>query len=299
MVLRSLKWMLTVLGAVSMMLVGCGGDEKGVTRCSQDTECLDSELCHPDAKVCVQTCTSSADCPEAAKNCEAVSATKTEMICKCSTSELCNRMSGAEGNLVCADAHKVCVPKCTENSDCVAGQVCDTASGVCKQETPPVNNTCSGEGKSTCAHGQFCSSNKCEAVPAPTCTNYQNFTEREMLGTTGPIIFNAAFVSAAMDGWCGAAAPKRVRVRVSAYSSTPFPATKEGLDNLAFWVSVNGERSKVTSTLGTSADTYVVTGDNRERADITMNFCVASTSQTLSLGFYFSNGNFYCYQASY
>ncbi|QRO00990.1 hypothetical protein JRI60_19115 [Archangium violaceum] len=299
--LRKMSLMLTVLGAVGMMLTGCGGDEQTLT-CSADTDCLESEICHPNAKVCVQTCTAGADCPDTAKTCEALdtSSASSPKICKCSTDALCN--TGREtADLTCSSAYKVCVPSgtaggCTTNADCASGQTCQ--AGVCK--APTTGSTCSGEGKSTCNYGEYCSSSTCAAVPAPTCDNYQNFTDRTKLGTTGPITFKAVTTSATTDTtWCaGAGTPKRVKVTISAYSNTPFPQDKDQLNGL-FWVQVNGSPKSATDIISASAGNYTVTGTNRERADIVLNFCVAADSQTLSTGVYFTGGNFFCYRANY
>lgn len=291
---RKLKVMFAALGAVGMMMVGCGGDGSGASlKCEQDSECLESEICHPDAKVCVQTCTSSADCPDAAKTCDAVSATDTRSICKCSTAELCNQMSGAQSDMLCSDTHKVCVPKCSADTDCATDQTCDTASGVCKPKST-TGNSCTGEGQSTCSYGEFCGSGTCAVVPAPTCENYDNFTSRDQLGTTGAIIFKATTQGSSLDGFCASATPRHVKVAVSAYSSAEFPATKNELNGL-FYVKVNGSTVSGPSIL----TNYTVTGDNRESADFVLNFCVSESSTTLSLGFYFTNGNFFCHQASY
>lgn len=278
--LRKMTLMLAVLGSMSMVLTGCPDGGRESLDCTADTDCVADELCHPTAKVCVQTCTAGTDCPDSAKTCEAIDTTSTTSpkICKCSTDALCQtdeRVSDASG-LKCS-ADKVCTSGGTTNP-----------------------TTCSGEGKSTCAYGQFCSSNTCAAVPAPTCENYQNFTGKSELGTTGTIIFKAVTTSAAVDtGWCGTGTNrKRVKVTMSAYSSTPFPATKDELNGL-FYVQVAGTKLDGSDTISGSSGNYTVTGTNRDRADFIMNFCVAEASTTLSLGVYFTAGNFFCHQASY
>jgi len=298
--LRKMTLMLVALGAMSMVLTGCPEDAPTLT-CSADADCLESELCHPNAKVCVQKCTSSAECPDTAKTCEALDPANasSQKICKCSTTALCN--TGREtADLVClTETYKVCAPKCSTDTDCAADQTCDTTAGVCKPKST-TGNTCSGEGRTTCNYGEFCSSSRCAAVPAPTCDNYQNFTQKNQLGTTGPIIFRANTESAAVDSFCGtgSATPKRVRVKLSAYSNTPFPDDKDDLNGF-FYVTVNGNQNSGPALISTSAGNYVVTGTNRDRADMIVSFCVAQNSTTLSLGFYFRSGNFLCYQANY
>ncbi|PTL82538.1 hypothetical protein DAT35_17200 [Vitiosangium sp. GDMCC 1.1324] len=66
-----------------------------------------------------------------------------------------------------------------------------------------------------------------------------------------------------------------------------------------FWVQVDGTKKSAPAIISSSPGNYTVTGTNRERADITLSFCVADTSKTLSTAFYFANGNFFCYQANY
>ncbi|QRK11283.1 hypothetical protein JQX13_15110 [Archangium violaceum] len=51
--------------------------------------------------------------------------------------------------------------------------------------------------------------------------------------------------------------------------------------------------------LVSSDSDYVVSGMNRERAEITVSLCASSSSTNLSTGFYFVNGDFFCFQANY
>jgi len=297
--------MFAALSAVSLMMACDGGRES--LACTSTTDCLESEICHPQAGVCVQTCTIGADCPGSAKTCEKLSATDSTLICKCETNQLCQsdtRLSDSSG-LSCSSTYSVCTDQtgttptaCTADAQCAANQTCNTATGAC-QDRPAEGAACTGVGQTTCAYGQFCSSSKCAPVPAPTCDNYVNFTKRNELGTTGSIIFNASVVSAVTDSFCGGGTnSKRVKVNVSAYSSTPFPSTKNELNGL-FYVQVAGTTLDGSDTISSSAGNYTVTGSNRERADFVMSFCVAPASTTLSLGLYFTSGNFFCYQADY
>ena len=58
---------------------------RGMTwRAPGPMDCLESELCHPDEKICVRTCTTLADCPRGATSCEALN---TQKICECPTKE--------------------------------------------------------------------------------------------------------------------------------------------------------------------------------------------------------------------
>lgn len=303
--LRKTTWVLAAVSALSMMMMACGDNGRTSLDCTTDTDCLETELCHPGAKVCVQTCTTGSDCPTSAKTCDVVSAADTRKVCHCSTNELCaqdERVSGV--TLSCSTTYTVCTgggtttPACTKDADCKAGETCDTSSGTGTCKTSTTGQTCSGDGQATCNYGQFCSSSKCAAPAAPTCANYNNFTNKADLGTSGAIIFNASLVSAATDSFCTGSTPKRVKIKVSAYSSTPFPTTKDKLNGF-FYVRVAGEAVDGASTVSSSAGNYTVSGANSERADITMSFCVAADSSALSIGTYFKSGNFYCYQASY
>lgn len=310
--LRKTTWVLAAVSALSMMMMACGGEGRTSLDCTADTDCLEKEICHPGAKVCVQTCTTSADCPDSAKTCDKLagggSSTVTSNVCQCASDQLCakdERIADASA-LKCSTTYKACTgkttttPACTKDTDCNAGETCDTSSGTgtCKPST--TGQTCSGDGQSTCSYGQYCSSSKCAAPTAPTCENYNNFANKSDLGTSGPIIFNASFVSAATDtAFCtGSTTPKRVKVKVSAYSSTPFPATKDQLNGF-FYVRVAGSAIDGAGTVSSSSGNYTVSGSKSERADIIMNFCVGADSSTLSIGTYFKSGNFYCYQASY
>jgi Cys-rich repeat protein len=188
--LRNMKLMLVTLGAMSMVLTGCPEEMQTLT-CTADADCLESELCHPTAKVCVQTCTSSADCPDTAKSCAAMGAGSSQMICQCSTDALCNQ--GREtADLACDPTSKVCVPKCTADADCAAGQTCDTTAGICKataQTCNPANQP------GTCSYGQVCSAtaNKCEAAPQGTCAEATGtgVPTWNQSGGTAPVIVSA------------------------------------------------------------------------------------------------------------
>ncbi len=75
------RWMLVALSALGMLLPACrnGAD----LSCSTDLDCLESEVCHPDQKVCVQLCTTSADCPETAKSCAVMYEGARVKTCQC------------------------------------------------------------------------------------------------------------------------------------------------------------------------------------------------------------------------
>lgn len=299
--LRKMMLMLAALGAMSGFVAGCGDEEgTGPSTCTSTDECSGTEICHPTAGVCVATCTSGAECPDSAKTCAPLGGTGPDAntnICQCSTDVLCNGGPDSEtSDLVCSNLDNVCVPKCGSDAECGEGRECDEATGQC-EEGDTTGGTCSGEGRSTCTYGQICTNSTCAAPPAPTCENYQNFTRRNELGTTGPILFKAELVGAATDtAFCGNTNSKRVRIRLSAYSNTPFPQTSAELNGL-FYVLVEGTRTN--ATVSSSPGNYTVTGANRDRADVIVNICREPTSTTTSTGFYFTGGNFLCYQANY
>ncbi|MCE9668262.1 hypothetical protein LY474_10590 [Myxococcus stipitatus] len=298
--LRKMMLVLSALGAMSGLMAGCGDDEPGAAGCTTSADCAGTEICHPTAGVCVTTCESGSDCPESAKTCATLGGTgpdANKKICQCSTDVLCNGGTDSEStDLVCSDLDNVCVPKCGSNSDCAVGRVCNTGTGQC-EEDDTTGKTCSGEGLSTCSYGQMCSNSTCSALPTPTCENYTNFANKGALGTTGPILFKAEVAGFATDtSFCPASLPKRVRVRLSAYSNTPFPPTSAELNGL-FYVQVNGTTQN--ASISSSAGNYIVSGANRDRAEIIVNFCRPADSSTTSAGYYFTNGNFLCFQANH
>ncbi|WP_257458120.1 hypothetical protein [Archangium lipolyticum] len=290
--LRKMSLMLTVLGAVGMMLTGCGGGEETLT-CTADTDCLESEICHPNARVCVQTCTAGADCPDTAKTCEALdtSSASSPKICKCSTDALCN--TGREtADLECSDAYKVCVPTgtasgCTTNADCSSGQVCE--SGVCK--TPTTGSSCQGEAQSSCTYGQYCASSTCTAVPAPTCPNFANNTAVKNFSPatgTGNIIYNVQKLIFGTQ--CGSDTTAQiVKARVSFYTKTgTLPTSKEGLNGFFYVKTDGGELPGVPLS-----NEYQRSADGKS-ASLSVNLCTDKNFDQIVLGFYFTGGNGYC-----
>lgn len=304
--LRKMMLVLTALGAMSGLMAGCGDDEPGNSLCTSNDECAGTEICHPDAGVCVTTCDVGADCPDSAKTCAPLGGTSSEAntrICQCSTDVLCNGGADSETtDMVCSDLDTVCVPKCGSNSDCGTGRVCDTASGQCEEDSS-TGDTCTGTGQSTCLYGDFCSSGTCTQVPAPTCANFTPAQGGKQpvwtISSTGPIIYDIAKVSWAPDTastpFC--ATGDTLKVRVTAYqpasSSTTFPQAKSGLNGL-FYVTVTGNQQDGAALIRPSE---YATSQNGKVATFTMNFCPGSLS-TISLGLYFTNGNEICGQIS-
>ncbi|RKG67825.1 hypothetical protein D7V80_14635 [Corallococcus sp. CA054B] len=292
--LRKMMVMLAALSSMSLALTACGDDATTVDSCTSDTDCS-SGFCNTTAGVCMETCESAADCPDSEKECAVLAgSSKTQKVCQCKTDELCK--TDDSSTLVCGTVSKRCEEPgsgpaaCTKDADCGAGNTCNTTTGECS----PAATTCTGEGKATCSYGNACYSGTCSAPPTPTCENYQNFGNKAALGTTGPIIFKVATTSAANDtNFCPASEPKRVKITISAYSDTAWPATSAELSGF-FYVLVNG--TPRAPSISSSTGNYTVSGN---RADIVANLCVASTSSTVSLGYYFTGGNFACHQANY
>jgi hypothetical protein len=302
--IRTMKLMLAVLGAMSMVLTGCPDGGRESLACTDNTECIEGEICHPTAKVCVQTCTASADCPESSKACEAISATNAQKICQCSTKELCQRderVSDAS-NLECTAA-KVCAPPgttpaCTKNEDCTGGQTCDVTSGTCKAPT-----TCQGTGQSTCGYGQFCNNNTCAAAPVAeaTCENFsQNRPAWSPSTSNGPVIYSVERTGYQVNSsFCQASAPDAFLVRVRAYrTDADWPSTRAGLSGF-FYVTTGAQQFDIVNQGLLVPNTgYNRNTSNLKDADFTVYLCRPSNSQTIQTGFYFTGGNPVCSQIS-
>ncbi|WNG32943.1 hypothetical protein F0U61_04410 [Archangium violaceum] len=86
--LRRMTGVLVVLSAMGLALTACKG---GIDlSCSVDKDCLESELCHPGDKVCMQMCRTADDCPnESTYACEPLTDANTAKVCKCKNPEGC------------------------------------------------------------------------------------------------------------------------------------------------------------------------------------------------------------------
>jgi hypothetical protein len=279
------------LSTFGFMMAGCPEDTATSTTCSTTADCVaDSEICHPTAKVCVQTCSESGDCPDSSPTCAALSDTDTTLICQCTTDSGCNT-DRETADLLCDPESAVCVQRCTSDVNCSEGSTCNTTTGVC--EGGGVGTTCAGEGLSTCTYGNFCSASTCQAPEAPTCSNFTNMSadRKATLGTTGPIIFNTTVVSSAVDAFCASSAPKRVRVKVSAYNDEAFASSFTGLNGF-FYILVNGQPATGVRVSNRS-DSYVLS-ENDRRVDFVLEFCESESQGNLQTGLYFTGGNFVC-----
>ncbi|MFP2933155.1 hypothetical protein ACLESO_50020 [Pyxidicoccus sp. 3LG] len=305
--LRKMMLMLTALGAMSGFVAGCGDDgEGGPATCSSTADCAGTEICHPEAGVCVATCESGSDCPDSAKNCEALGGTSADAdkkVCKCQTDVLCNGGTDSEStDLVCSDLDEVCVTKCTSDADCGDGRACDTDSGQCElDDGGGPGDACTGTSQSTCAYGQFCSSSTCTAAPvAPsTCSNFaSNRPAWDATSSTGPVIYQVSRIRYETNSsYCaqGAGADDAFIVSVRAYrTDADWPATRTGLSGF-FYVTTQTSRTNVfDSGLLVPNTGYNRNPANFKDAEFQVYLCRPTGSQTLQVGFFFTNGNPVC-----
>jgi hypothetical protein len=191
--LRKIALMVAALGVV---LTGCPGPDEN-EMCTTNADCLESELCHPTAGVCVQTCNLAADCPDTAKNCEALGGTSADAatkVCKCTSgANQCN-LGRAEDDRVCSP-QGVCVQKCTEDANCGTGETCEVATGICKSTTTTCDPAASQPG--TCGYGNICGTtnnvNSCQPAPEGTCSEATaaGAPAWSKTGGTAPVIVSA------------------------------------------------------------------------------------------------------------
>ena len=213
------------VAALAVALAGCGepsstggGGGGGTSRFCTSSSCKSTETCHPSSRTCVKTCSAGADCTDEAKNCD-VAVSGTVKVCSCSTDALCAGAAGTAGN-ICSTVDKVCVSKCTSNTDCPNGRTCSSTTGqcsgaavadagVCTQgscgagkvctfatgacETPKTCSSAAGQ-PDTCPYGQFCSGSACAEVAKPTCDNFKPDAGGKQpvwngKSTMGPIIY--------------------------------------------------------------------------------------------------------------
>ncbi|MET0403243.1 MAG: hypothetical protein ABW123_12605, partial [Cystobacter sp.] len=228
-----LRNMTLVVAALSLALAACPGGGREDLSCDSDATCLESELCHPQAKVCVQTCTAAADCPDSAKKCEAISGGNTQNICKCSTDALCQTDSSVAdaSTLSCDKTYSVCKTTGTGGG----------GGGGNSRPTPGA--ACTGSSQSTCASGLFCSNSKCESVPeaTATCENFSKSLPNWNPSSSGPVIYSVTRASYEEgSSRCKSDAPNAFIVRARAYRpDSNWPDTRAGLSGF-FYVTVDG-----------------------------------------------------------
>lgn len=284
--LRKNALVLAALAAVSITMMACGDEDTTGGGCTTDPECTgEGEICHPTVSVCVKTCESAVECPDTAKTCAEISATDARTICRCSTTALCNR-DRETADLVCLEAERVCAP---EGSGTGGGGVQPGA-------------TCSGTGQTTCAYGSYCESGNCaQAEVAPTCANFKSGSQGTWnpASDNGPVIYDFRQLSYGEDrNICGADAPIAVKVALRAYrTDADWPATRAGLSGF-FYVTVNGVDVDVVPNLLLPGTGYNLNPSNKRDAEFQTYVCQESTSETISLGYFFTGGNRFCARAS-
>jgi hypothetical protein len=279
--MRKKQWMCLFAGLLALMLAACNNDE--TTSCNVDADCDTTELCHPNVKLCVKTCTSSDDCPASAKTCGTLATTDGEKkICQCSTDYWCND-GKADGDLVCDETYKVCVPKGTETDEDPGV----TLGGTCDASKPQPD---------VCKYGLVCGSdNKCEAPPAATC-DYFPTLGWDPLNPSGPVIYSARLLSFHNDNttthtggrYCQPNAPWHLQVELKAYSTGSQLVSRDGSTPLTIYL------SKTKAELWTDnvrPSEWVNDGPNH--ATIIVNACYENNSSH-TIGVVFNNGNTVC-----
>jgi hypothetical protein len=289
-----------VAAAFGLMFVACDGEGDGAgATCTTDTDCQTGEICHPEAKVCVKTCTAGTDCPDSAKNCEAISATDSRMICKCLTDQLCAGGSTLGSTAICSDAFEVCMTKCSTNTDCPTGSTCETSTGECRKG--PTTCSTTAPQPDVCSYGQYCSAGTCAAVPAPTCNNFTQGSHGASwnVSSTGPVIYSLTQVGAfAADASQCAGATKLARVKVRAYRTSntfPLASTPQAVVDELHYVRTDGTES--SSKPFVIAGTYSVSNNNLN-AEFDLGFCPSNTFNQFTAGLHFVNGNEACIEVN-
>lgn len=311
--LRKMVVMLTALGAMSLMTACDGGETDTPGLCVSDLDCLGNEICHPDAQVCVSTCTTSDDCPASAKTCAPLASDPSVSVCQCSTTELCNQ-DRETADQVCSTLDKVCVQACSSNSDCGSGRTCDVLTGQCVEgssdpcngqcqegETcdttgatptcvPAAGASCEGTAQSTCAYGLFCDAGTCAEPTAPTCGNLAGKPVLDFTPATGTgnIIYNVEKVAFGPSDDC-ASGLVNVVPRLFFYAKDgTLPSTEEGLQG-GFYVNTSKEEQPLNPG---NTFRYRRSDDGRS-ATVDVFLCAPDVNQVV-VAFYFTGGNGYC-----
>jgi hypothetical protein len=280
-----------------LMFVACGeggGDGVGAS-CTSDASCPSGEICHPDAKVCVKTCTAGTDCPDSAKNCAAISGTNTTKICKCTTDQLCAGGATMGSSAICSDLFDVCMTKCGSNTDCPSGTICQTSSGECGTTLGATCSTTDPQ-PAICSYGQYCTGT-CQAVPPATCSNFTvsgHGTSWSATSSSGPIIYSLT-QSGGFPNTLGGCNPgqssARVHLRAYRTSSTFSTTDPQAVLNELHYVLENGTESSSKPYVVPSS--YVLSNNNRN-AEFDLGFCPPDTVGQFTAGLHFVDGNEAC-----
>jgi hypothetical protein len=94
-----------------------------------------TEVCHPFGSVCMQTCTTAADCPPWLDTCTEIrdpyGTVYTPKVCTCTLAQACNNY---QDGFTCNPLDSLCERFCASTPECYSFQgprVCDQVSGLC------------------------------------------------------------------------------------------------------------------------------------------------------------------------
>src|SRR5690606_27081291 len=199
--------------AAGALFTACpGGEGTLYGECTTDLSCGTGEICHPDAGVCVTTCTDANDCGDEAKTCAAIGDDDDRKVCQCQTDALC---AGFAEGLTCDLQSAVCV-----------------GDGTGGGGNGTLGEACEGDAQSTCDYGQFCDTT-CQAAPQAdeSCQNFANGPGINWSpeSGTGPVIYSVTSI-APWDNFCSGTGLTAFTAKVLAYHGTgTFPANKDDL----------------------------------------------------------------------
>lgn len=269
-----------------------GTTQVKVCQCATTALCNSGEaggslVCNDETKVCEVKCSDDSGCSNN-RTCDTATGMCKAAAATCSPA--------CTGNQVCDLATKTCVDKCSTGT-CATGQVCDVATGLCEAAAACVTTNAQPD---TCAYGQFCSSAVCKDVEAkPTCANFSGSTPAvwDAATSTGPIIFSVT-KETQDTAWCtaGSAQPDNVRIKVKAYNKNgTFPSTVSGVAGF-FYVKVDGSTIDATTILRPASGYTQLQGG--KEAEFLLNFCLPTSTSSISIGLKFTNGNEVCQQVA-
>lgn len=271
--------------AAGALFTACPGAEGTLYgECSSDLACSTGEICHPDAGVCVTSCTDANDCGDEAKTCAAVSDADERTVCQCQTDELC---AGFAEGLACAIDQ---------------GAVCKGDGTGGNPDEGTLGQACEGDAQSTCDYGQFCDTT-CTAAPQATdaCENFDSKgIEWTPESGTGGVIYSVSRIAGGVAAYdCEQADQVKFSTKVLAYlpadSDAVFPNTRQQLGNF-FYVKVNGDEVDAGIWLMKDAQ-YRISNDGKN-GEFDLTVCAPAGSTQVQMGLYFVGGNEVCHVAN-
>lgn len=191
--MNQMKWLMLSLGlvfAASVGMVACGDDDK--TECTSNDDCDEAEVCVTATGLCEERCDGDSDCEGDGQRCSNGCETRDNFCfvpCEtdgdCAEGFACNTaFCGSSGDglcekviptsctddsecdtdtQVCDVANEVCVAKCSENTECGIGQVCNTHTLICQ----PVGASCNEN--TDCGVGETCENGACVPGESNQC----------------------------------------------------------------------------------------------------------------------------------